>query len=113
MTLSLPLPLIFAALVAAVPAQARDMHCTVPLADWQPREAVQAALESQGLVVRRIKIDDGCYEVDALDGTGQRLWMRLDPGSLAILRQAIPHRHHGDDDDDDHDGRKRDRRDHD
>lgn len=62
-------------------------------------------LEGQGLSVTRIKIDDGCYEVDALDGSGQRLWLRLDPGSLAVLRQGIPHRRHGGNDEDDDDQR--------
>jgi hypothetical protein len=87
-------------------ASAREAHCTVPMADWQPREAVQALVETQGLTVRRIKIDDGCYEVDALDATGQRVRLRLDPASLAVLRSKS---HHDEDDEDDegHEGRKK------
>ncbi|MFD2174966.1 PepSY domain-containing protein [Rhodobacter lacus] len=113
MTKLLPLPLLLAALVAATPASAHEMaRCNVPMADWQPREAVQAALEGAGLSVVRIKIDDGCYEVDAVDTTGQRLWMRLDPGSLAVLRQGIPHRRHGGGDDDDDDQKSGGRRKH-
>ncbi|MBZ4023315.1 hypothetical protein CKO11_12685 [Rhodobacter sp. TJ_12] len=108
--LPLPLPLLLAALALAGPLAAHERHCTVPLADWQPRAAVQSALEAQGLAVMRIKIDDGCYEVDARDATGQRLWLRLDPASLEVLRQAIPHRRHDDDEDDDADD---DRRSHD
>lgn len=99
----------FAALVVlaqAPAAAAHDNDCTVPMADWQPREAVQALVERQGLTVRRIKIDDGCYEVDARDATGQRVRMRLDPGSLMILRR-------GDDDDDDDDHHRRRGDDHD
>ncbi|PYF09699.1 hypothetical protein C8J30_10769 [Rhodobacter viridis] len=82
-----------AVLAQAPAAAAHDNDCTVPMADWQPREAVQALVEKQGLTVRRIKIDDGCYEVDALDTAGARVRMRLDPGSLVILRRG------GDDDD--------------
>jgi hypothetical protein len=59
-------------------------------------------VEQQGLTVRRIKIDDGCYEVDARDATGLRVRMRLDPGSLQILRRG------DDDDDDDHHRRRGD-----
>ncbi|KQB12907.1 PepSY domain-containing protein [Rhodobacter capsulatus] len=90
-----------AVLAQAPAAAAHDNDCTVPMADWQPREAVRALVEQQGLTVRRIKIDDGCYEVDARDGTGARVRMRLDPGSLQILRR-------GDDDDDDHHRRRGD-----
>ncbi|SOC00198.1 PepSY domain-containing protein [Rhodobacter maris] len=110
MTTKLSLPLLLAALAAA-PASAHEMaRCNVPMTDWQPREAVQAALEGAGLSVVRIKIDDGCYEVDAVDASGQRLWMRLDPGSLAVLRQGVPHRRHGGDDDDDEEDQKSGRR---
>jgi len=91
-----------AVLAQAPAAAAHDNDCTVPMADWQPREAVQALVEQQGLTVRRIKIDDGCYEVDALDAAGARVRMRLDPGSLVILRRGGGDDHHrrGDDHDD-------------
>ena len=95
-----------AVLAQAPAAAAHDNDCTVPMADWQPREAVQALVEQQGLTVRRIKIDDGCYEVDARDAAGQRVRMRLDPGTLVILRRGSDDDHHrrGDDHDDgDHD----------
>jgi len=89
------------AVLAQVPAaSAHEGYCSVPMADWQPREAVQALVEKQGLTVRRIKIDDGCYEVDAFNATGQRVRMRLDPGTLAVLRMGADEhdRHHKDDD---------------
>lgn len=111
MTVSRSLSLILGtvlALGAAPAAMAHESHCTVPMAEWQPREAVQALAEAQGLTVRRIKIDDGCYEVDALDAAGVRVRMRLDPGSLAVLRSGRGG-HHGHDDhegDDDDEGRR-------
>lgn len=91
-------PALAACLVACLgtaAAQAGEAHCRVPMADWQPREAVQAQLESQGLAVRRIRIDDGCYEVDARDAQGQRVEMRLDPATLEVLGRDDEH----DDDD--------------
>ena len=33
--------------------------CFVPMADWQPRDAVARLAEAKGWMVRRIKIDDG------------------------------------------------------
>lgn len=83
-----------AVLAQAPAAAAHDNDCTVPMADWQPREAVQALVEQQGLTVRRIKIDDGCYEVDARDAAGARVRMRLDPGTLVILRRGGDDDHH-------------------
>lgn len=76
-------------------AVASEAHCRVPMADWQPRDAVRALVEAQGLTVRRIKIDDGCYEVDARDAQGHRIEMRLNPATLELLRSD-------DEDEDDH-----------
>ena len=103
----LPVLAALAVLAQAPAAFAHDDDCTVPMADWQPRDAVQALVEQQGLTVRRIKIDDGCYEVDALDPAGVRVRMRLDPGSLTILRRGTGDGHHrrGDDRDDDDEDR--------
>ena len=39
-----------------------DDDCIVPMADWQPRDAVLRMAADNGWSVRRIKIDDGCYE---------------------------------------------------
>jgi len=90
-----------ALLLVAAPggAFAGDHHCRVPMADWQPREAVQALAESQGLTVRRIKIDDGCYELDARDAQDRAVRMKLDPATLEVLHDQTE-----DDDDHDHHG---------
>ena len=40
-------------------ALADDDDCDAPMADWQPRSAVQRMAESRGWIVRRIKTDDG------------------------------------------------------
>ena len=51
-----------------------DDDCFVPMADWQPREAVRAG-RGEGWTVRRIKIDDGCYEIDGRDADRDRAAM--------------------------------------
>jgi hypothetical protein len=84
----LPAFLALSALLASLPlgvARASDEHCRVPMADWQPREAVKAFAETKGLTVRRIKIDDGCYEVYASDAQGRLVELRLDPATLEEL----------------------------
>ena len=67
-------PTIVAVLAAlsAAPTLADD-DCFVPMADWQPREAVARMAAENGWTVRRIKIDDGCYEIDGRDAQGRRV----------------------------------------
>ena len=62
-----------------------DDDCFVPMAEWQPREAVAKLAESKGWKVRRINIDDGCYEVDASDATGRRFEATLQPATLEVI----------------------------
>ncbi len=62
-----------------------DDDCFVPMAEWQPREAVAKLAESKGWKVRRIKIDDACYEVDTSDATGRRFEATLQPATLEVI----------------------------
>ncbi|HRO15478.1 MAG TPA: PepSY domain-containing protein [Paracoccus sp. (in: a-proteobacteria)] len=76
------------AVLAAVPAGAAfadDDDCFVPMADWQPREAVQKMAEDQGWTVRRIKTDDGCYEVKGTDAAGRPIEATVHPATLAVI----------------------------
>ncbi len=75
------------AFVAALPAGGAlaEDDCLVPMADWQPREAVARLAADQGWTVRRIKIDDGCYEVDGKDAHGRAIEAKVHPGTLRIL----------------------------
>lgn len=94
------------AFLAALPAGAvlADDDCFVPMADWQPREAVARFAVAQGWEVRRIKIDDGCYEIDGRDAQGRAIEVKLHPGTLQIVAFEF--------EDDDH-GRGRDGQEHD
>jgi hypothetical protein len=75
------------AFLAALPAGAAlaDDDCFVPMADWQPRAAVAQFAITQGWAVRRIKIDDGCYEIDGRDAQGRAIEVKLHPGTLEIV----------------------------
>ena len=71
--------------LAATSVAWADEDCSVPMAQWQPREAVQRMAEAQGWTVRRIKIDDGCYEIEGRDADGRASQMTVDPATLTIL----------------------------
>ena len=95
------------ALLAAIPAgmALADDDCSVPLANWQPREAVEKMAVDNGWTLRRIKIDDGCYEVKGKDATGREIKAKIDPATLRVIKL----KYKDDDDDDDDDRRSRDR----
>ncbi len=89
--------------LAVLPAAAlADDDCFVPMADWQPRDAVARMAEENGWTVRRIKIDDGCYEIDGTDAEGRRIEVTLHPGTLEVIEIEY-------EDDDDRRDRDRDR----
>ncbi len=80
-------PVTLAALLYATLAQA-DVHCVVPMTDWQPREAVVQLAADKGWTLRRIKIDDGCYEITGNDAEGHKFKLKLHPGTLAVMQQG-------------------------
>jgi hypothetical protein len=79
-TLMLALALVTAT-AAAGPALAET--CSVPQADWQPQDALEAKLKADGWDVRSVKIEDGCYEAYAIDKDGNRVEAYFDPQTLA------------------------------
>lgn len=92
--------LAFAGLLGLGSPAVAQHHCRVPLADWQPREALQAKLEQQGWTVLGIRADDGCYRVRARNASGERLEGKFDPGTLELVgRRGRPDGHDGEDDD--------------
>lgn len=68
-----------------------DNECKDPIAKWQSREVLKTELEQRGWVVKRIRIDDGCYEVRAMDEHGRRVKATYAPSSLTLLELEIKH----------------------
>lgn len=74
-------------LLLAPPAQAEEQICRAPLAAWQPPTALVDKLTADGWQDIRVRIDDGCYKVRAVDAAGDRLERKFDPATLApVLR---------------------------
>tara|TARA_R110002072_G_scaffold241713_2_gene400578 strand:- start:333 stop:611 length:279 start_codon:yes stop_codon:yes gene_type:complete len=66
-----------------------DDSCDVKMVDWQPVEALQQKLEADGWKVNRIKTDDGCYEVYAIDDKGRRIEAYFNPKSFDMVKMEI------------------------
>ena len=88
---------LFASFLVASTAQA-DVDCAVPMTQWQPRDAVLVLAADNNWQVRRIKIDDGCYEIYATDADRRQFEVKVNPGTLAVLEFEY--------EDDDHDDRE-------
>ncbi|SFR40247.1 PepSY domain-containing protein [Litoreibacter janthinus] len=91
--------------IAAGPALADD-DCFVPMAKWQPREAAASFAAAQGWSVRRIKIDDGCYEIKGRDADGREIEVKLHPDTLSVIEFEYEDDEDDDEDDDDDDDRR-------
>ncbi|HSH49011.1 MAG TPA: PepSY domain-containing protein [Halomonas sp.] len=108
--------LVTTALAAALAAAMTfaDDDCRDPVADWQPREVLRQQLEDKGWEVRRIKIDDGCYEVKGLDQDGNKVEGEFSPASLRLRKLEIEYDYDDEDydrfDDDGDDSRESTRR---
>ena len=66
-----------------------DQRCNVPLAEWQPRAALQQQVEAQGWRVTRVRTKDGCYRVHATNDRGERYEGTFHPGTLRVLKMEI------------------------
>ena len=79
------------ALVAILPAglARADDDCFVPMANWQPREAVAQLAAGKGWTVRRIKIDDGCYEIEGSDAEGRKIEAKVHAIGLLMFLTLI------------------------
>lgn len=63
--------------------------CSVAMADWQPREALQAKLEGEGWNVRSIKTENGCYEAYAIDAKGNKVEANFNPQTLESVDMKL------------------------
>jgi hypothetical protein len=66
-----------------------DDDCRTTMSEWQPRQAAVAMAEEFGWDVRRVKVDDGCYEVKGRDADGNEVEAKLEPGTLAMVELQV------------------------
>lgn len=59
--------------------------CTAPETSWQPQEALKQKLEGEGWKISRMKVEDGCYEVYAIDDKGKKVEAFFDPQTFVLM----------------------------
>lgn len=66
--------------------------CHSPMSQWQSREAATEHVQQMGISIDRLKIDDGCYELRGHDSDDNRVELKLDPATLALLKIEVSFR---------------------
>ena len=80
----------FAALIAgpALAAGTGATCSTAPASQFKPKTALEAQLKTEGLTVRQIKVEKGCYEVYAVDASGKKVNVAYNAETLEKLANA-------------------------
>lgn len=72
--------------LAGASAAVAKPSCDIPKAEWQTEQALRDRLTEQKWTIKKIKIDNGCYEVYGTDDKGSRVETYFNPKSL----EAVP-----------------------
>ena len=75
-------------LAAASPTLAEDVPAcgTAPRAQWMSEEAIKAKAAELGYQVRKVKIEDNCYEVYGVDDKGRKVEVYFNPVTGAVAK---------------------------
>lgn len=74
-----------ASVLASGSALASD-KCSVPQHEWQPQQALQQKLEGEGWKIKKLKVDDGCYEVYGFNAEGKRMEVYFNPKTFDVVK---------------------------
>ncbi len=77
-----------AALMIAGPAFAAGGCSTASASKFQPKATLESQLKAEGLTVRQIKTEKGCYEVYAVDKAGKKVNAAYNAETLAKMADA-------------------------
>ncbi len=75
-------------MLGATAVSASDIQCSSsPQSQWRSIDDARAAAEALGYTkVRKVEIEDSCYEAYAFDKDGRRVEVYMDPVSLKVVR---------------------------
>ena len=70
-----------------------DVRCDVPKAEWKPQMELQSKLVGEGWKVRKVQVENGCYEVYGFDAKGERVEAFFNPKTFErVMAAAEPAR---------------------
>lgn len=75
--------------LAATAASASTPCTDQPRSAWMKAEEVRTRLEQQGYRIRRVKVDNNCYEVYATDRDGKQVEMYVDPVTAKTVSTKV------------------------
>jgi hypothetical protein len=61
----------------------------VPKDEWQTEETFRAAIEAKGWEIKKLKIDDGCYEIYGYDEKQRRVEAYFDPKTFDMVKMEL------------------------
>ena len=67
-------------------AMASSSYCNEPKSQWMSAASIKAKVTKMGYRVRKIEVDDGCYEAYATDSKGRRMEIYLNPATAAVVK---------------------------
>ncbi len=71
-------------------ADSSDPRCgPIEPSQWMSIADISAKAEANGLTVRKIDRDNGCYDVKGIDAKGQRLEITMHPVSGEVIKTEI------------------------
>ena len=86
--------------LSSTAAFADEDYCKVPKSEWKTTDELKAMVEKrqkvytskakltgEGWDVRKIKEDEGCFEVYAIDSDGKKIEAYFEPASFVIVKQ--------------------------
>lgn len=77
------------AIASPVMASGDDVNCKNPTDKWLAKEEIKSKAEEQGYDVRRIKREDGCYEVYAINNKDERVEIYMNPATAEIVKIEV------------------------
>ena len=82
--------IVAATFAAAVPAAASSKNCgNAPQNQWMNLADITTKATGMGYKVRQVKVEDGCYEIHAVDKNGNRVEAHFNPVSAEVVKTKI------------------------
>lgn len=66
-------------------AQHAERCDPIPKAEWKPQAELERKLENEGWTIRRVKIENGCYEVYGKNATGRKMETFFHPKTFEVV----------------------------